>query len=41
MTIVDALKEMIIALDGDATGVQTIEEAIKVLTPLIAALAGE
>lgn len=38
MTIVDALRKMIVALGGDAGSVQTIEEAIVVLTPLIAAL---
>ena len=34
MTIVDELKAMIEARDGDATGVHTISEAVKVLTEL-------
>lgn len=41
MAIVEALKGMIVALDGDATGVETISDAIVVLTPLVAALVPE
>lgn len=41
MSIVDALKEMITELGGDASGVNTIQEAIVALTPLITALQGE
>ena len=41
MAIVDALKGMITALGGSAVGVETISDAIVVLTPLVAALVPE
>lgn len=41
MTIVDRLKELIKALGGDASGIMTISQALKVLNPLLEALQGE